>query len=294
MLDDKIVGMAAALGSAASWAVGSVLFKILGDKLQPIPLTFAKGVVGVVMLGLALIFVGPRSIEAQPLLLLTLSGILGIAIGDTFFFMALRNLGAHTIVVLLTLGQLLTVLLALVWLGERPNAVQCVGIALVLSGVATVMWVRLSGDQGSSKFVGVAWGLAAVVCMAVSVIIAKEALENTDSIEASFIRMIAGTVGIFLFGQATRQMGTSLKFLLDIRFGGFFVFSVFVVTFGGFWLSLVAIEKTDVSIANTLNSTEPLFVLPLAAFVLKEVITVWVVVGSTLAVLGIILLAVQW
>src|SRR5450830_1420406 len=111
MLDDRIVGMAAALGSAASWAVGSVLFKMLGDKLQPIPLTFAKGVVGAIMLGLALIFVGPRSIEVLPLLLLTLSGSLGIAIGDTFFFMALRNLGAHTIVVLLTLGQVLTVLL---------------------------------------------------------------------------------------------------------------------------------------------------------------------------------------
>ncbi len=208
--------------------------------------------------------------------------------------MALRNLGAHTIVVLLTLGQVLTVLLALVWLGERPNAGQCLGIALVLSGVATVMWVRLRGEQQSSKFAGVAWGLAAVVCMAVSVIIAKQALANADSMEAAFVRMLAGAIGIFLFGQATRQMGTSLKFLLDMRFAAFFVFSVFVVTFGGFWLSLVAIEKTDVSVANTLNSTEPLFVLPIAAFVLKEIITVWVVVGSALAVLGIVLMTAQW
>jgi len=85
MLDDKLIGMAAALGSAASWAVGSVLFKMLGDKLRPIPLTFAKGVAGTVMLGVALMFIGLRGIEYQPLLLLTLSGILGIAIGDTFF-----------------------------------------------------------------------------------------------------------------------------------------------------------------------------------------------------------------
>jgi drug/metabolite transporter (DMT)-like permease len=85
MLDDKIIGMTAALGSAASWAVGSVMFKMLGDKLQPIPLTFAKGVTGVVMLGIVLVFTGLREIDFQPLLLLTLSGILGIAIGDTFF-----------------------------------------------------------------------------------------------------------------------------------------------------------------------------------------------------------------
>ena len=208
--------------------------------------------------------------------------------------MALRSLGAHTVVVLLTLGQVLTVLLALAWLGERPGAVQTTGIALVLGGVATVMWVRLSGDEQASKFAGLGWGLAAVVCMAVSVIIAKEALASADSVQAAFIRLLAGTIGIFLFGQATSRMGDSLKFLLDKRFAALFLISVFVVTFGGFWLSLFAIEKTDVSVANTLNSTEPLFVLPIATFVLKETITVWVVIGSILAVLGIALLAAQW
>jgi len=85
MLDDRIIGIAAALGSAASWAVGSVMFKVLGDKLQPIPLTFAKGTVGAILLGLALLASGVQGISLGPFLLLTLSGILGIAIGDTFF-----------------------------------------------------------------------------------------------------------------------------------------------------------------------------------------------------------------
>jgi drug/metabolite transporter (DMT)-like permease len=85
MLDDRALGLAAALGSAMSWALGSVLFKMLGDKLPPIPLTFAKGSVGVVMLGLVLASVGLRGMDAQVILLLTLSGVLGIAIGDTFF-----------------------------------------------------------------------------------------------------------------------------------------------------------------------------------------------------------------
>jgi drug/metabolite transporter (DMT)-like permease len=196
-------------------------------------------------------------------------------------------------VVLLTLGQVLTVLLAFAWLGERPGAPQTFGIALVLGGVAMVMWVRLSGDQQSSKFSGLAWGLASVVCMAVSIIIAKEGLAGADSLQATFIRMVAGTAGILVFGQATRRMGNSLRFLLEPRFAALFFVSVFVVTVGGFWLSLFAIDKTQVSIANTLNSTEPLFVLPIAAFVLKEKITKGVVVGAALAVLGVALMTVQ-
>lgn len=189
--------------------------------------------------------------------------------------------------VLLTLGQVLTVLLAFAYLGERPGSSQTLGIALVLFGVATVMWVRLAGDKQSSRLRGVAWGLASVLCMAVSVIIAKQGLAEADSMQASFIRMLAGTAAIFTFGHATKHVGGSLRFLLDVRFAALFFVAVFVVTFGGFWLSLFALEKTQVSIANTLNSTEPLFVLPIAAFVLKERITKWVVVGAGLTVIGV-------
>jgi drug/metabolite transporter (DMT)-like permease len=85
MLNDQIIGAAAALGSAASWALGSVLFKMLGDKLEPVALTFAKGLLGVLMLGGALLFLGFQPVRFDSILLLTLSGLLGIAIGDTFF-----------------------------------------------------------------------------------------------------------------------------------------------------------------------------------------------------------------
>ena len=292
-MEDRIVGVAAALGSAASWALGSILFKKLGDELPPIALTFAKGVVGALLLALAMVPLGFQPMETRPFLLLVLSGLLGIAAGDTFFFLALRNLGAHAIVVLLTLGQVLTLLLAVLWLGERPSAVQWLGIALVVTGVTIVMWLRLS-DEGSSGLAGLAWGLAAVVAMAVSIVIAKEALATVNSMQATLVRMAAGTAGIALFGQATRQLAGFLTPLREPRFAGFFLMSVGVITFGGFWLSLLAIEKIEVTIANTLGSTEPLFVLPLAAVLLKEHITPGVVLGSTLAVLGIVFMVAPW
>ncbi len=293
-MDERLIGIAAALGSAASWALGSVLFKKLGDEVPPVALTFAKGVAGAALLCLALTVTGFQEIGTRPLILLVLSGLLGIAVGDTLFFLALRNLGAHSVVILLTLGQVLTVLLAVVWLNERPGIVEWLGIALILAGVTTVLMVRLAGDAGATGLAGVAWGLAAVVCMAVSIIIAKEALATTDSIQATLVRMLAGTAGIFLVGLPTGQFGHFLKPLRDPRFAALFLLSVAVVTFGGFWLSLLAIQKVDVAVANTLGSTEPLFVLPLAAFVLRETITGKVVAGSGLACLGIVLLFHPW
>jgi drug/metabolite transporter (DMT)-like permease len=70
----------------------------------------------------------------------------------------------------------------------------------------------------------------------------------------------------------------------------FFIGSVCVVTFGGFWLSLVSIKYIKVATASTLGAAEPLFVLPLAAFFLKERIYRLDIVGTLLAVSGIIFL----
>jgi drug/metabolite transporter (DMT)-like permease len=293
-LDDKLLGVVAALGSAASWALGSVLFKKLTDELSPIALTSAKGIVGSALLALALASTGFVGGSGWSILLLALSGVLGIAFGDTFFFIALRNLGAHAMVVLLTLGQVFTVMLAVLILGERPGVVECLGIVAILVGVAIVLWIRLRDEKGYSTRSGLAWGLASVVCMAVSVIIAKEALVVVNSLEAAFVRMVAGTAGVLVFGCTNRQLIGSLRPLLSLRFAVFFLFAVVVVTFGGFWLSLLAIEKINVSIATVLNSTEPLFVLPLAAFVLRETITRGVIFGSIITVVGITLLVGPW
>lgn len=289
-MDPQLIGIAAALGSAASWALGSVLFRRLGDELPPVALTFAKGSASVILLGAALLFIGFNPLSAEVWGLLILSGLLGIAVGDTLFFLALNHLGAHAVVILFTLGQVLTVILAVLWLGEQPHPLDWAGIGLILGGVTVVMWLRMHGEGGRTGIMGVVYGLLSVAAMAVSIILAKEALASTGSVQATFVRMLAGTAGIFLFGQLTGQLRDRLRPLRQPGFFGFFLLSVVVVTFGGFWLSLVSIAHLDVAIANTLNATEPLFVLPLAALVLKEKITLPVVMASLATVIGIALI----
>ena len=247
------------------------------------------------MLALVLRSLAFEPVSSGALVLLVLSGLLGIAAGDTLFFMALNRLGAQAVVLLLTLGQVLTVLLAVAWLGERPEPAGWAGIVLVTGGVTAVMWPRLRGDAGRSEFLGVLLGLAAVVCMAVATIIAKQAMDaGSNSAQATLVRMVAGTVGAVLLGAAMGQRVSSLRPLLAPRFAGFFLLSVAVVSFGGFWLSLVAINNAGVAVANTLGSLEPVLVLPFAAALLHERITPPVLAGSLAATTGAVLLAAPW
>ncbi len=303
-MDNETLGILAALGSAASWAVGSILFKRLGETLSPLAMTLFKGGISLLLLGAVLAATGgfdggsPRA-----LLILAASGLLGIAVGDALFFGALQRLGPHALAVIFTLGQVLTVILAVLLLGERPAPVAWAGIALILAGVSVVLHARIARDQAAQAPAGdsaptptstgarrgIVLGLLSVIAMSLSILLAKEPLAEVSAMQATFVRMLAGTLGMFAFGLATRRLGRWTIPFRDPRLQLRFLAAVTVITFGGFWLSLVALKQLDVAVANTLISTEPLFVLPLAAVFLGEPVTVPALAGTLLAVGGMTL-----
>jgi drug/metabolite transporter (DMT)-like permease len=287
---DKLLGIAAALGSAASWAVGAILFKRLGEQMSSFGMTLAKGAVSVILLGIAVWATGFESMDSHTVMLMVLSGVVGIALGDTFFFQALKDLSPVSMIVLMVVGQVLTILLALIFLQEMPSAMEWIGISCILAGVGITLSADLTGERSPSGWRGVMFGLASVVCMSVSVIIAKVPLDHMSSIQATFARMGSGTLGVFLVGMLSGQVGGWLAPLKNRAFLANFLLAVCVVTFGGFWLSMFAIKHLDVAVANTLNSTEPIFVIPLAYFVLKEKINTRSVIGAISVVAGVALI----
>ncbi len=286
-IDPRILGITAALASSASWALGSILFKKLGETLSPLAMTLAKGTVSIILLGAVLCFTGVSELTLEPLLLLAASGVLGIAVADSLFFEALQDLGPHALAVLMMLGMVITPILAVVFLGESPTRLAWMGIVLVVAGIGFVLHAKFTGDEQRSSVRGTILGTLSVVCMAVSMIIAKKGLASISAMQATFIRMVAGTVGMLLCGVFTGRLSKWMLPFREPRLLGLFVVSVCVVTFGGFWLSLVAIKHVDVSIAYTLNSTEPLFILPLAVLILKEKITLRALLGTVVALAGI-------
>lgn len=286
----KFVGISAALLSALSWAMGAILLKKIGDNISSLAMTLAKGGISIVLLAAALAFVGYAPMGREALILLALSGLLGIAVSDTCFFEALKDLGPLPLILLMMLGQVLTVVFAVIFLGETPSLAAWTGIALVVAGVGFVLAANLSDARQPAGWKGIAFGFASLLSMAISTIIAKKALADVSAIQATFVRMVAGTLGIFILGGATGRLGAWMNPFQDLKVAFRFFIAVCVVTFGGFWLSLLAIKNIDVSIANTLISTEPVFVLPLAAVFLRERITGRAISGTFVAVLGIVLL----
>ncbi len=292
MFDLKLLGMGAALGSAASWAIGSILFKRIGETVTPFGMTLSKGAVSSLLLGAVLLVTGCGDLPGGALGLLLLSGVLGIAVGDTLFFAALQDLGPIGLIVFFMAGQILTALMAILLLGEMPGSGEWTGIAVVLAGITMVLITQISRDasQRPTRLRGIMLGFFSMLAMSLSLIIAKQALASVSTMTATFIRMAAGTLGMLLFGLLTGRVREWLNPFSDMKMISVFALSVCVVTFGGFWLSLVAIKHVEIAIANALGAAEPLFVIPLAMLFLKERVTLMEIAGAVLTVFGVVLL----
>jgi len=291
-----LIGIYSALLSAASWALGAILFKKISENISPFGMTLAKGLIGCVLLGIVYYIEGISMLPTNVLIILFVSGVIGISVGDTLFFASLRNLGPKTQVILFMFGQVITAILGIVIFMEYPTPVQYAGISLTLIGVSSVLWTKIysSSSNISTSIKGVVYGLLAMILFSLSLILVKSVMDEISTIGATFYRILSGTVGIMAFGLFGNQIKDWVTpFKGDIKMILFFVMSVTIVMFGGFWLSLVAIKYINIGVASALNATEPLFVLPFAYFIMKEKIEKIEIFGAVCSVMGIFLLTIN-
>lgn len=280
-----------ALISAASWAFGTVLWRKVGEEISPFSMNLSKGIIGSLYLAVVFLVIGIEPISMRDFLFLGISGLLGIALGDTFFFMSLINLGPRLSSLMGTLLPVCVAFSAVIFLGERPSFLAWMGIFLTVSGVAWVLKERLP-QEGiiKNKSLGIKYRLLSVIFMTAGVIFAKIGVTSVPTVQATFIRMFWGVIGLILWGSLNHQLKDWAAPFRNLHLLKNVSFIVFVVVFGGFWLSLLALKYIDASIANTLGSTTPLFILPMAAIMLKERISIRAGLGAALAVGGVALM----
>lgn len=284
-------GSLAALTSAFTWALGSILFRKLGDKVSPLGMNLGKNIIGILYLGVILLLLGIEPMSNREFLLLICSGLLGIALGDTFFFRALIYLGPRLTLLLGTLGPAVTVILAVLFLKERLSLLAWIGIILTMGGVTWVSWERSPREEiRKNRTSGIRYLLLSILCTSIGIIFAKIGVSSVSALQGLLIRFLGGTIGLTLYGGVSRQLRNWLIPFKDPRLLRFILFTVFIVVFGGFWLFLLGLKYIDASVATILNSTTPLFVLPLAAFILKEKISIREIIGATVAVSGVALI----
>jgi len=290
------VGELASTAAAASWAVGSLLFAQAGERVSASVLNLAKCVLGLFMLmATAVLLTGgawPAGATVGQWVWLGASGLLGLTLGDTAFFAALVRLGPRRALLLWALVPPLTAVLGFVFLGEPLTVRMLLAIGVTMAGVTWVVIERSPGlaSRPPHLAVGIALGAVAAACQAVGSIMVKQADHDLSALDVSILRLVAGSTGLTLQVALERKGVEVRRMIDDRRLGGHVFVATLVGTYLGIWLSIYGLQNTYAGIAATLQSTSPLFVLPLAVFVLGERLSARAIVGAFVAVVGVAVL----
>jgi drug/metabolite transporter (DMT)-like permease len=293
-----LIGEIAGLLTSFFFAANAVFITRAGERVGSIIVNRTRLLFALVYLLLLnlILYHQPLPFHAEPArwMWLSLSGLIGLALGDAFLFQAYLYIGARLGMLLLSLSTIFAALEAWLFFSESLRPGQMLGIALTLGGI---IWVLLEGGNGNEpkarpSAIGVLFGVLAAIGQATGLVFSKQGLLGGFSpISGNVIRMLAATIGIWTVTLLQKQAGKTIQTLqanpsaLKMLAAAALIGPVLGVS-----LSLLAVQNTAVGVASVLTSLSPIFMLPLSHFYFKERLGWPAIAGTLLAMAGVAIL----
>ena len=294
------LGELAALATSACWSGTATFFAIASRRVGSMVVNRFRLLFALAFV-LATHWIVTRSLlplDAKPAAWLWLgaSGLVGYVLGDAFLFASYVAVGARLGMLMMSLAPVISAFLAAIIFGEQLSPLQIIAIAITILGVAWVVTdSRGRGPNAEPQrhyLKGVLFGLGAAAGQASGLILSKAGLETgLTALSGNVIRVLVAATAIWLIAAALRQVRPSFQKVRDnpqalrpITLGSFFG------PFLGVWLSLIAIQYTEIGVASTLMALPPVFMVPIGHYVFGETIGWPSIAGTLVAVGGVALL----
>jgi len=283
-----------ALSSALCWALAVILLRRSGETLPAFELNLFKNCFGLVlMVPTILLFIGSSIPEytAAELLIVLASGVIGIALADTFYLQALNLMGASRTGIVASLFAPFVILLSTLFLGERMVAWQWAGFFLVVSGVLLVTWRVNRSVVGSDDLKkGALLGVAAMLMMAIGIVMVKEILETRPFLWTVELRLTGGVAAMLVFMLVRGRWHSTIRSFKQPQPWGMIILASFLAAYLSMILWLAGYRLIDASVAAVLNETNGAFIILLAWLMLGEKLSRRKLAGISLTLSGVLIM----
>jgi drug/metabolite transporter, DME family len=291
-----MIGIIIALTAALSWAASSIILKYLSGKVATTRINAIRLWIGSIILFVfiavsgridALFHSGPSAVIA-----VVVSGIVGIAIGDTIYIKSLSFLDVSRAYPIAQCTFPVVVLLAAVWfLDESFTRINIFGGIFVLLGVLLITRTGRKEINKGASVKGIALALMAAIAWAAGSVALKVGASGLDSFVAAAMRIPAATVILsgVVFSQLVR---TPSPLPVYSRNTVLLLICTGILTYGiGAVCYVSAIQQLGVGKTVLLTAVSPLFLLPLSTAILKERPSLSALAGGLVCVSGVCLVA---
>ncbi|PLT34518.1 DMT family transporter [Bacillus sp. V5-8f] len=169
-----------------------------------------------------------------------------------------------------------------IWLGEAMYGLKIIGLILGFSGVAII---SASGFTGDISVFGIMLALGSAVSWGLGTVYVKKTSDRVDSIWLVTTQLMMGGIFLLTVGSGLESWSNiqwEMPFILNLLF-----ISTFVIAFG--WLVFfVLVGSGEASKVGSFTFLIPLIAIIFSSFLLKEHITINLLVGLVFIVISIL------
>ena len=304
----NLSGELIALITTLCWSLGIFPFTEAAKRIGSAPLNQYRLLLAWIIISIILFFWNDLNFvelftEPQPyhFIFLGLSGIIGFSIGDYCSFNSFKLLGPKLASLYTTFAPGAALLIGYIALNESVNLIGIFGILITVSGV---IWLTLSKKVSNAATQvgytrdkrGIIYGIIGALCQGTGLVLSKYGMDyyevKLQTMHAVWIRLLFAFSAAFIVSLLAGKLKANSKpiFTNEKNNLPFLFFGTILGPVMGVTLSLFAIQKLEVAVAQTIFALLPLFVLPISLIIYKERITSQSVFACLLALVGVLLL----
>ena len=296
-----LVGYLSALSSAFLWSIAVVIFKSVSNLLSPFLINAIKNTIAFILfIILFLVLKIPfwySGFNFTDYVIIMMSGILGMGVGDSLFIYALSRIKANQAAIIDTFSPVIIYLLSYLILGTVLIIKQSIGSFIVVSAILLITYEKnLTKSEQHIDKIGILLQIIAIFCSCYGIVILKPVLNKVNNsihiqLWITVFRLFPGMIMAWIiFSFQKNSIDLIYKFynkdIIKKMLLGSFLGTFMALTF---WIIGYAnISKPP--IASIIGQMAVIFITIFSRIFLKEKITVMRLISIIIAILGVIII----
>ena len=261
-----MIGIFAAFGATLSWTYACSIWRTQTYIYKAIEINFLKNVIAFIIFSPVILFFD-YSTNYKYFLILFLSGVIGIGLGDTFYLKSLNLIGTRKTLSIEALSPLIAAITGTLFIDDHLSIHTWLGIVIVTGTLVKIIRKKnylldkdsklVVNNNSLDKYI---YAFLSVLCAVIAALLSRFVLLESDltPIFTTEIRLF----GSIIFLSSITKM--KLRFFInnfDNNEKNQFLLSVLMGTNIGIFLQQIVFQSLPLGIGWTLLSTSPIISL---------------------------------
>lgn len=284
-----------ALLTAVCWSTAVILFDISSKKMGSVQMSFIKNLIGVVGFIFTVIFFKipfPHFSNIQ-IILLIISGLIGVGIADLMFISSLKKLGSGFSAIIATIYSPSIFIFSFYMYGESISYKSYIGGILVIFGIIVSTFELPRTKKRKTIILGILLGIFAQIFTAFSILLVKPIMLENSIIYIALYRFSIGLLFTFFFlNYINKKDDLFEKIILGLK-NKYVIIGSLMGTYLSVILWLAGFKYTLAGRAAIYNQLSTILIILLAYFFLREPISKKKWTGIILSILGAFIISIN-